>query len=89
MTNRELLQDMGYEDFIVFDNPDFDSAIIGITVDNRVVYDYDKMVMDMSERDNIDPIDAEDFICYNTIRALPYIGSDAPIIMYRLDQEET
>ena len=28
--------------------------------------------------------DAIEWIEYNTIRALPYMGSDAPIIMYRL-----
>ena len=44
MTNSEMLRDMGYEDFILFDNPDFDSAIVGISDDNRVIYDYDKMV---------------------------------------------
>ena len=34
MKNREILCDMGYNESIVFENPDYDSAIIGITEDN-------------------------------------------------------
>ena len=29
---------------IIFTNPDFDNSIIGISIDGRVVYDYDLMV---------------------------------------------
>ena len=29
--------------------------------------------------------EAVEWIEYNTIRALPYMGEDAPIIMYRLE----
>ena len=41
MTNRELLCDMDYEDLTVFANPDYDAAIIGVSNDYRVIYDYD------------------------------------------------
>lgn len=37
MKNRDLLLEMGYEDSIVFENPDYDEAIIGVTEDGRVV----------------------------------------------------
>jgi hypothetical protein len=33
--------------------------------------------------------DAIDFIEYNTVRACPYIGERAPIILRRLDQWHT
>lgn len=29
---------------LMFSNPDFASAIIGISSDDRVIYDYDKMI---------------------------------------------
>ena len=29
MTKREILLDTGYEDSIIFENPDYDSAIVG------------------------------------------------------------
>ena len=35
--NREILTDMGYADSIVFSNPDYDDAIIGISHDDRVI----------------------------------------------------
>lgn len=85
MTNREILCEMGYEDAIVFENPDYDSAIIGVSSDSRIVYDYDKMIEHLMLTDCMEMLDAADFIEYNTIRALPYIGDDGPIVMYKLE----
>ena len=70
------------EDTIVFDNPNFDNSIIGITTDGKAVYDYDKMVVELMEDDDISEQEAIDFIEYNTIRAIPYAGEMAPIIMF-------
>lgn len=44
MTVREYLENEGYEEVIIFDNPSYDDAFIGVTNDNRAVYDYDKMI---------------------------------------------
>ena len=82
MKNKDILMDQGFEDFIIFENPDYDSAIIGITEDNQVVYDYDKMIEHLMQEDGMDYEEAIDFISYNTIRSLPYAGQGAPIIMY-------
>ena len=84
MTNREMLCEMGYRDAVIFENPDYDSAIIGVSDDNRVVYDYDKMVTHLMDVDGMEMLDAVDFIDYNTLRALPYAGEYGPIIMYGL-----
>jgi len=83
---RDLLEELeeGGEDLgRVFDNPSFDNSIIGTTEDGLFVYDYDKMVEELMEDDNIGREEAEDFISYNTVRALPYFDR-APIIVYRL-----
>lgn len=85
MTKRELLCEMGHEDAVVFDNPEFDSAIIGISDDNRVIYDYDKMVAHLMDIDDMEMIDAIEFIDYNTLRAYPPPDrGDGPIVMYGL-----
>ena len=42
MTKRELLCEMGYEDSIVFENPDYDSAIVGVSDNGEIIYDFDK-----------------------------------------------
>ena len=70
------------EDTIVFDNPSFDNSIIGITTDGKAVYDYEKMVAELMEDDDISEQEAIDFIEYNTIRAIPYAGEMAPIVMF-------
>lgn len=78
---------MGHEETLVFDNPDFDEAIIGVTHDGKAVYDYDKMVYCLMKEDKISSEDAMDFIDYNTIRSLPYAGEYAPVIVYLFDKE--
>ena len=85
MTRREILNKHGYESSIVFENPDYDSAIIGTDTDGRVIYDYDKMVEHLVEVDNMSADEAIEFIDYNTIRAIPYAGRMAPIIMINTD----
>ena len=84
MVNREILCDLGYEDSVVFENPDYDEAIIGVSHDGRVIYDMDLMVEHLMIHDGMTEMDAVDFIDYNTARSIPYAGEYAPIIMYRL-----
>jgi hypothetical protein len=86
MTNRELLLDHGLDDAIIFENPDYDAAIIGVSHDDRVIYDYDKMVQCLMEEDGMTSLEAAEFIDYNTLRAIPYAGDGAPIVMYGLQQ---
>lgn len=82
---RQALCDMGHDDAIIFDYPDYDEAIIGVTDGGRVVYDYDKMVQCLMDEMTED--EAVEFIEYNTIRALHY-AKNPPIIMHRLLYEE-
>ena len=86
MTAIERLAEHGYEDVIVFENFSYDDALIGVTEDNRAVYDFDKMVDWLCENEGFSPEEAIEWIEYNTIRALPYAGEDAPIIMYQLEK---
>lgn len=81
--NRDILCVMGYEDAVVFENPDYDNAIIGVTTDGQVVYDYDEMIVHLMEVDGMDEADAVDFIDYNTLRSLPYTDG-APIVIYKI-----
>ena len=62
----------------------FDKSIVGISSDQRVVYDYDLMVKEFAEDNNCTTEEAEEFIQYNTIRALPYtddVDGNKPIII--------
>lgn len=81
---RDLLNEMGLEDSIVFENPDYDSAIIGYSDDYRIIYDFDLMVEHLMTVDNMSFEDAIEFIEYNTIRSIPYAGSLAPIVLHKI-----
>ena len=70
----------------LFENPSYDDAFIGVSEDNRAVYDYDKMVLYLMDKDKMTAEDAVDFISYNTIRSLPYYEG-SPIIVYRLTSD--
>ena len=67
----------------LFDNPCYPNSIIGLTHDDRAIYDMELMIADLMVEDNISYIDALEFIEYNTLRALPYAGNDAPIVLYQ------
>ena len=84
MTAAEKLMDAGYEDVVILESYSYDDALIGVTEDGRAVYDYDKMVFWLMNKENISQDEAMDWIEYNTIRALDYAGPDGPIIMYTL-----
>lgn len=68
------------ENAMVFDNPSFDNSIIGISTECRVVYSYSKMPEELMNDEGWRDIDCIDWIEYNTIRALSYMGEYAPII---------
>lgn len=65
-------------------NFSYDKALIGVTDDNRAVYDFEKMVEWLIEVEGFTREEAVEWIEYNAIRAIPYMGEDAPIIMYPL-----
>ena len=85
MTAAEKLLDAGYEDVVILDNPSYDDALVGVTEDGRAVYDFRKMLAWLVEHDDMTEDEAWDWIEYNTIRALPYAGDRAPIIVYPLE----
>lgn len=85
MSAIERILDAGYENVIVFSNYSYDDALIGISEDNRAIYDYNKMVEWLIEEELWSEEEAIEWIDYNTIRALPYMGDNAPIIMYPID----
>lgn len=84
LNRREVLNELGYEDSIVFETPDYDKAIIGTTEDNRVVYSFEKMVECLMREDGMTYEESVEFIEFNTVRALPYFEGH-PEIVYCTD----
>lgn len=81
---EEILLDNGYEGIKYLTDYSYDTAVIGVTNDGRVVYDFDLMVEWLIDKEGFSETDAVEWIDYNTIRALPYMGGDAPLILYKL-----
>lgn len=83
MSVEERILDAGYEDVVVFSDNEYSTALIGITTDNRAVYDFEEMVRWLCETDGMDETEAIEWIEYNTIRSLPYVQG-SPIIVYKI-----
>ena len=84
MTAEEKLLDAGYEEIMIFSDYSYDSALIGVSEDGRAIYDYELMIEWLVQNEGFSHDDAVEWIEYNTIRALPYAGDRAPIIMHRI-----
>lgn len=81
---KDLLNELEYKDTVVFENPSYLKAIIGLSDDGALCYSYEKMIDCLMEEDGMDYEGAMEFIDYNTIRALPYASSMGirPIVVY-------
>lgn len=85
MTAEDKILEAGYEDVALLTDFSYDDALVGVTEDGRAVYDFYKMVAWLVEEEGWTDEEAVEWIEYNTIRALPYAGPKAPIIMYPLE----
>ena len=79
---KEWLVDQGYEDAIVLESPTYRNAVLGISEDGRVIYSERIIIEDMIIDEGMDIEDAYDNFSYNLLRALPYMGKMAPIILH-------
>lgn len=84
MTAEEKLLEYGCDGAVYLTEPSYDDALVGVTHDGRAVYDFDMMVECLVSCDDMTSDEAAEFIDYNVIRALPYMGDMAPIIMYQI-----
>ena len=69
-------------DAIVFDNHSYDNSIIGVSLDGRVIYSFENMVSELMSDEGWDTLTSVEWIEHNTLRALPYFGEKAPIIVF-------
>jgi hypothetical protein len=86
-TAEQILEDNGYdaEDIVLLKDESYDSALIAVTHDFRAVYSYDKMVEWYMNKNGCSAEEAIEWIDYNTLRAIPYAGARAPIVVKELE----
>lgn len=79
-------EDNGVEEgVLLLTNHSYDNSIVGVTEDGRAIYDMNKMVEEFAEDESCDELEAIEWIEYNTVRALPYMGERCPIIITPID----
>lgn len=69
------------EEILLLEDHAYDYSIVGLTADYRLVYDFDKMVEEFMEDENCTELEAIEWLEYNTMRALPYMGERAPVVL--------
>lgn len=85
MSIEEVLLEEGYEGVKFLTNYDYETALVGVSTTGRTVYDYNRMVVWLMEHEGFTEEEAVEWIDYNTLRAIPYMGPDGPIIYYPLE----
>lgn len=84
MNAEERLLDAGFEDVVYLTNYSYDDALIGVSDDNRAIYDFNKMVEWLMDKEGFEELEAIEWIEFNTLRSLPYVAN-SPIIMYPIE----
>ena len=67
---------------VILEGDEFANGFIGLSNDNRAVYSYTRLVDSLSRANHWSTDDAIEWLEYNTIRSLPYMGDKAPIIIH-------
>ena len=78
---KELIEEITDDDVVVFENPDFCTAFVGLSHDGRAIYDYDKMIEYMVSEQGVSVEDAIDYISCDTIRSLGYVHNGPIVLM--------
>ena len=84
---KEILKERGSHDAILFGDPSFSQAIIGISGEGRVVYSYEKMIDCLKISHSLSNEEAVEFIGQYTLRDLPLMGEKRPIIMFSIGKK--
>jgi hypothetical protein len=78
-----LAEEIGPE-VVMLDGPEFDDGIIG-HYNGRVVYSRRRIIDSLRHHNGWSEEDAVDWVEFNTIRSLPYMGERAPIVVNDID----
>lgn len=81
MSVRKDVRDQLPKGAAIFDKPSFDNSIIGTTTDGRLVYSYEKMVVELMSDTEMTFYESEKYINSNSIRMLSHVDRP-PIIMH-------
>ena len=81
----EYLKAQEHKETVFFVNPSFVKAITGITDSGQLIYDYNLMIAAAMEEEGWSCEEAVEWIDYNTLRSIPYMGSCHPIVSFPIN----
>lgn len=70
-----------YGGYALFEPEHYDEGIIGITENGNVVYSYGLLAETLMLHDDMSYEDAIEWLDYNTIRTIPYMGEFKPVML--------
>lgn len=75
------------EETVVFEPEYLDTAIIDC-VEKKLIYDYSLIIDAYVINDGMGLDEASEFVNFNTLRSLPYLGKYAPIVVDEILEED-
>lgn len=84
MNIKDIIEGMDL-DATVMVMDDYDEAVIGMTLDNRLIYSLDKIRQILMDVDGMTQEDAEDYISYNIVGSINPNDDRYPILAYDLN----
>lgn len=82
---KYILNNNGYSNSIIFENPGYLDAIIGISENGRVIYSYQKMVHYLMTQNEMSAEDASKFINIKVLEPLLDTDMNSPIVMNEIN----
>lgn len=86
---EEYIKSLGIEledGVAYFTGNDFRTAIMGtVAHGGNLVYSYQRMVEHYMNENECDEESAREWIEYNTLRSIPYMGDYPPIVVYEVE----
>jgi hypothetical protein len=86
-TVKAYIEETGLKDVSLFDEPNFETAIIGISDNDQVIYDYELMVEYLVRYCDMTFEEAEDYIEFKTVDSLKTMTGRKPIILNRFEYD--
>lgn len=87
MSHEELKEYLAerFGGYALFEPEHYDDGIVGVTDEGNVVYSYEKLAEALMEHDGMTHEEAVEWLDYNTVRSVPYMGEFKPIIIYDIE----
>ena len=74
---------------VILEGDEYADGAVGLSNDNHVIYDYNKLVESLMKHNNWSDTEAIEWLEYNTLRAIPYMKAEGkePIILINFDED--